>query len=669
MRSTEVRSSSGFKASKRSILSRATLLFTGLALAVLASLAAGERGDLAIASDQPPHEIWAHIDSGQDDAYHDPNGWPHYSDDDDRVLAGAPGIAGPTYGGWRWDDLAIPEGAIITSAYVELTQQGWGHLFQTELALQDEANPDSFSPESSPAHRWGDRTDFSAHWTWGKGAPDTVVMTPDLTAGVQELVDRYGAIDSIVMLESGQGVTQNEYHEWHSFERDPNKAAKLHIEWIMPEPKSGKIWAHIDSGQDDAYHDPNGWPHYSDDDDRVLAGAPGIAGPTYGGWRWDDLAIPEGAIITSAHVELTQQGWGHLFQTELALQDEASPDSFSPESSPAHRWGDRTDFSAQWTWGKGVPDTVVMTPDLTSGVQELVDRYGAIDSIVMLESGQGVTQNEYHEWHSFERDPNKAAKLHIEWIMPEPGPSEVNWDGIGEVLFVGPSLDPSTPTSATAEFSFNEDESIDQVVITTVNEFVLGLLIGPEGTSPLTSCSDNDGGASCSALAGHLAGSTLASLHTSVATLDVLVEAAIPIPVGDPADGVFINLPIVGGTLTGQIDGAFFISKGADAALGTASLRIQPGSSGTYACFGITPEGPVPLDSLDSCIAGTGGQFFPIALDVVDEGSFAIGQGTGELAQILGMSGDVRVEARTDLFQAQFGGVVAMTDATAVLAP
>ena len=84
-----------------------------------------------------------------------------------------------------------------------------------------------------------------------------------------------------------------------------------------------------------------------------------------------------------------------------------------------------------------------------------------------------------------------------------------------------------------------------------------------------------------------------------------------PIPVGDPADGIFINVPIVGGTLTGQINGLFVINKGPDGAVGTATLEIQPGSSGTYACFGVMPEGPVPLDSLETCVNGTGGQFFP----------------------------------------------------------
>lgn len=657
---------------KSILMSRRIGLVTAIATLAFVLLTPAQAGKQAVlASEVVSGSVWAHIESGQDDAHHDPVSWPNYSDKDHRVIAGAPGSKGPTYGGWRWNNLGIPEGAVITSAYVELTQQGWGHLFQTELALQNAASPDSFSRESSPFHRWSEKTDFSTVWTWGKDVPNTVIQTPDLTAGIQELVDRYGSLDSVALLESGEGVQQFEHHEWHSFEEDPALAARLHIEWTVEQPTSGTVWAHIDSSNDDAHHDPVSWPNYSDEDSRVLAGSPGTNGPTYGGWRWDDLDIPEGAFITSAYVELTQQGWGHLFQTELALQDEANPTSFSSGSSPFHRWADRTDFSVNWTWGKDVPNTIIQTPDISKGVQELVDRHGALDSIVLLESGEGVQQFEHHEWHSFDKDPSLAARLHIEWTMerPEPQSSEVNWDGIGEVLFVGASLDPTTPTSATAEFTLNEDENIDQVVVTTTNEFVLGLLLGPEGTSAVTDCSDNAGGVDCARLANVLTGSTLASLHTSVATLDVLVEASIPIPVGDPADGIFLNVPIVGGLLTGQIDGAFVISKRSDAALGTASLEIQPGSSGTYACFGITPEGPVPLESLDSCINGTGGQFFPIALDVVDEGSFAIGSGTGALADILGMSGDVRVAATTDLFLGAFGGTIDITDATAVLAP
>ena len=99
---------------------------------------------------------------------------------------------------------------------------------------------------------------------------------------------------------------------------------------------------------------------------------------------------------------------------------------------------------------------------------------------------------------------------------------------------------------------------------------------------------------------------------------------------------------------------------------GTAELKIGRGSSGTYACFGETPFGPVPLESLDPCIHDLGGQFFPIVLDVNDSGKFELGSGQGSMADILEIKGKVRVKAQSNLVHPlgpQFGGSVEISKA------
>ncbi len=192
--------------------------------------------------------------------------------------------------------------------------------------------------------------------------------------------------------------------------------------------------ASMSASSDDAYHTPGGWPDYNHRDTVVYAGAPGGNGPTWGGWRFTGLDLPANAVIVDAYVELTQAEWGEVFTTTLALEDSPSPSTFSAESSPAHRWQDRTDFQVDWTWTRGVPGSRVRTPSLANGIQELLSSYGAIDTVVLLESGEGVATGKYHGWASYDADPALAPRLHIEYTVgaasseardpqPEPAPT------------------------------------------------------------------------------------------------------------------------------------------------------------------------------------------------------------------------------------------------------
>ena len=74
-------------------------------------------------------------------------------------------------------------------------------------------------------------------------------------------------------------------------------------------------------------------------------------------------------------------------------------------------------------------------------------------------------------------------------------PSHVQWDGFGDVLFVGPFTGPDPHRlQPSADFSFNEDESIDQVVVTTVKRVCRWEFYSDQTVqTPLTSCSDTDG--------------------------------------------------------------------------------------------------------------------------------------------------------------------------------
>lgn len=176
------------------------------------------------------------VAASTDDAYHDPASWPFYSHTDTRVLAGRPGSAGPVWGGWRFDFSAapIPPGAVITDAWVELIQAGYGYEIQTQLYLEDDPLPPPFSSTDSPFNR--PRTTWGVLWPWLRTNPGDAKRTPSLAAGVQELVNRFGGILGLALIEDGTPVPAappGQYHEWGAVDGLPPQPARLHIEYTV----------------------------------------------------------------------------------------------------------------------------------------------------------------------------------------------------------------------------------------------------------------------------------------------------------------------------------------------------------------------------------------------------------------------------------------------------
>ena len=154
--------------------------------------------------------VESQVSSSADDAYHAPlGGWPGYSHSDiyNGIYAGRPGGNGAVWGGWRWAGFSIPTGSVIISAYVEFTQREWGWEIPNNVALESSANPAVFSATNSPYHRWTNaKTAFQRSWQWIRSSPGAIHRTPELSAGIQELVDTHGSLTALVLLEDGSPV-------------------------------------------------------------------------------------------------------------------------------------------------------------------------------------------------------------------------------------------------------------------------------------------------------------------------------------------------------------------------------------------------------------------------------------------------------------------------------
>jgi DNA-binding beta-propeller fold protein YncE len=133
--------------------------------------------------------------------------------------------------GMRFSDLAIPQGASISEAYVQFTTDEILSV-PTALLIQGQAIDDA-PGFSSTAHDISsrDRTTASVIWDpvapWldvGEAGPDQ--QTPDLTGIIQEIVDREGwsSGNGLVIVVTGIGERAAD-----SFEGDPTRAALLSV--------------------------------------------------------------------------------------------------------------------------------------------------------------------------------------------------------------------------------------------------------------------------------------------------------------------------------------------------------------------------------------------------------------------------------------------------------
>ncbi|CAN7330447.1 RTX toxin [Mesorhizobium amorphae] len=150
------------------------------------------------------------------------------------------GTTGQTVG-LRFTGIDIPQGAIITSAYIQF-QANEAKTGATSLLIKGE-DVDDASAFTSVKFNVSSRatTDASTAWTpdpWTAGAQGLAERTPDLSAVVQEIVNRSGwaALNDMAFLITGTGTRTAD-----SYEYSPASAPLLHIEYILPGPPGNPV--------------------------------------------------------------------------------------------------------------------------------------------------------------------------------------------------------------------------------------------------------------------------------------------------------------------------------------------------------------------------------------------------------------------------------------------
>ncbi|MEM1320485.1 MAG: T9SS type A sorting domain-containing protein [Bacteroidota bacterium] len=365
-----------------------------------------------------------------------------FDDDIDAGWEGEPEDLNTLTAGMRFQNIFIPQGATIDSAYIIV----YSHEAKTpedvaRITIAGEATDHTETFTETELITARPQTSASLLWevneAWGLWTPH---RTPDLKDIVQEIVDRGGWQSgnalSFFFLGEDQGPSEVENaREWESFENiaDPedggdgqNRPERVPELVIYYSVKAGLFTQAIiatdtitDSGvtfaasSDDAEQENDEIDALFDDDiDAGWEGEPEDLNILTAGLRFQHIGIPQGAIIDSAFIEVVS----HEAKTaedvaRITIVGEATDNAqtFTEDQLITDR--PRTSESMLWEvneeWGLW---TTHRTPNIKNIIQEIVNRNGweAGNALALLLLGEDQGPSEVENAREFESYENIA---------------------------------------------------------------------------------------------------------------------------------------------------------------------------------------------------------------------------------------------------------------------
>ena len=373
-----------------------------------------------------------------------------FDDDIDAGWEGAPDQQNILTAGMRFQNIQIPPGSTIDSAWCILnSHEGKTAEEVARITICGEAS-DNASTYTEDA-LITDRPPTTATLLW---EVDEVwdlwgfYNTPDLKDIIQEIVNREGwqAGNSLALMFKGEDQGPSEIdnaREWESYENisdpadggdgqnHPERVPRLVIYFTPPPPTAGMIdvpivvtdtifdenaGVFIPVSSDDAEQENDAIDALFDDDiDAGWEGAPDQQNILTAGMRFQNIQIPQGATIDSAWCVLnSHEGKTPEEVARLTIYGDATDDAqtFTEDALITDR--PSTDASLLW-----VVDTEWLlwefyrTPDIKEIIQEIVNRDGweMGNSLALIFRGENQGPSEIdnaREWESYENISDPA---------------------------------------------------------------------------------------------------------------------------------------------------------------------------------------------------------------------------------------------------------------------
>ena len=317
--------------------------------------------------------------------------------------------------GLRFTDLDIPQGAQIVSAKLEFTANS-SDSDPSDLQIRAEASDNALA-FSSPV---GDITgralgSETASWQPNAWISNNVYQSTDVSNVVQEVIDRSGFCggNAISFVIDGSGR-----RDAKSYDSSANQAPVLKVSFEASNIAPGEgcirksVVAAIAVGADD------GEQRLSNN--RVNVRSSDIEIPKDGnrdqlvGLRFIDLAIPQGSVIEEAEIEfeVDQYRSGNV---TVRIEGENVDNSVRIRER-TRDLSNRARTTAPITWVNppaSGQNAKVKTPDISTLVQQIVDRGGWSSGNAMTFLFSGISGSGKREFESYNGEPAAAPKLRV----------------------------------------------------------------------------------------------------------------------------------------------------------------------------------------------------------------------------------------------------------------
>jgi hypothetical protein len=353
--------------------------------------------------------------------------------------------------GVRFTNVIVPKGATIVSANLRVRARDGASPVTGGTTIYGQAADDP--PTFSTAADWNLRTWTTAyvHWQPSAWAANTYYDSPDISAVVQEIVDRPGwAAGNAMAFKLDGDEVQHIYG--YSYDYGTGQyAPELEIEYSMYDSLSVQVSA----SSDDCDHDSVTWDttttyFYLDWDNPART-------DQSDGLRFASVAVPDGATIVQAYftVRARDTQTSGIGGATIYGQDADDPLTFSTRadyeartwiSSPSVHWGPST-------W---VAEVEYDSPDVSSVVQAIIDRPGWASGQAMAFLFDG-DEDDNVDGYSWDYNSGQyAPQLYIEYTIPPSAPSNC------QATFVSDTqIDVTWSDNSYNETGFKIESSVD----------------------------------------------------------------------------------------------------------------------------------------------------------------------------------------------------------------
>ncbi len=378
--------------------------------------------------------IQVRINSGNDDveergANATSNPGEMYFNSSDLELVNDGSGRGDQVIGMRFNNVAIPQGAVITNAYIQFTvDEDDAQAGTVVLKAEDVDNSGAFVNSNfnvSGRTTTGDSVLWQNIPQWpvvGVAGPDQ--QTPNIASLVQAVVNRGGwsSGNSLTIIASGDGERTAE-----SYDGSAGQAPLLVVEFVVPQTATFEIL----TDNDDAEEDLNASGAMDLGSSDLELTTDGSAEQVIG-LRYANVGIPANSQILSAYIQFTVDEVNTTGQVDVLITAENAPNAAAITNAPGNL-SNRTYFTNPVIWTPGAFANIndagadQRTSDITGLIQSIIDQagwrrgnallIGMVDPVVL--SVPGYTGNTGKRVaRSRDQNAGRAAKLVVTYAPP-----------------------------------------------------------------------------------------------------------------------------------------------------------------------------------------------------------------------------------------------------------